>query len=157
MWPNIEDRASYNEYVDGLMQVSGVVPAEEISRQPHLDANGMPTLFVIMNGRTSGTRLGCANGLFSAKRTFPEYGINKVDSLEIGVVPYGKGYPKFSDSGDSGGGVFDRNGRILGNVNGGASPTDETVVTFVSPFWWTLDRIHEVYPNAQIYPVTGHN
>ena len=110
-----------------------------------------------MNGGTSGTRLGCANGLLSAKRTFPEYGINKVDSLEIGVVPYGKGYPPFSDSGDSLAGVFDRDGRVLGNVNGCASPTKATDVTFVSPFWWTLDRIREVYPNAQIYPVTGLN
>ena len=152
MWPNAEDRANYKEYPDNLMQAWGVVPPEDISRQPHLDANGMPALFVIMNGGTSGTRLGCANGLFSAKRTF-----NKVDSLEIGVVPYGKGYPPFSDRGDSGAGVFDRDGRILGNVNGGAGPTNETDVTFVSPFWWTLDRIHEVYPNARIYPVTGHN
>lgn len=151
MWPNVEDRASYKEYVDSLMQVWDVVPAEEISGQPHIDANGMPTLFVITNGRTSGTRLGRANGLLSAKRTIPEYGIKKVDSLEIGVVRYGKGHPNFSDKGDSGAGVFDRDGRVLGNVNGGAGPTDETDVTF-SPFWWTLDRIHEIYPNAQIYP-----
>ena len=94
MWPNIEDRASYNEYVDGLMQVSGVVPAEEISRQPHLDANGMPTLFVIMNGRTSGTRLGCANGLFSAKRTFPEYVINKVGLPRNRSRPVWQGLPQ---------------------------------------------------------------
>ena len=157
MWPNAQDYANYKEYVDSLMQVCGVVPREDISCLPYLDANGMPTLFVIMNGGVSGTRIGCANGLFSAKRTFPRYGINKVDSLEIGVVPYSKGFSPFSVEGDSGAGVFDRDGRVLGNVNGGAGATNETDFTFVSPFWWTLDRIREVYPNAQIYPVTDSN
>lgn len=158
MWPNVEDRASYTIYHDSLMPASGVVPAEDISHQPHLHANDMPTPFVVMNGGTSGTRLGRANGLFSAKRTFSEYSIKKFDSLEIGIIPYGKGYTKFSDKGDSGAGVFDRVGRVLGIVNGGAGPTNgETDVTFVSPFWRTLERIKEVYPDAQIYPATGGN
>lgn len=156
MWPNPEDPDDYELYIDGQIPVRDVVPAEDITHLPHLDANGMPTLFVIMNGCTSGTRVGCANGLFSAKRTFPEHGIDKVDSLEIGVVAYGRGQPsRFSEKGDSGAGVFDRKGRILGHINGGAGPTDGTDVTFVSPFWWTNQRILEVYPNAQVYPVMG--
>lgn len=157
MWPNINDRAGYKEYVEGLMPACGIVPAEDISRQPHLDSNGMPALFVVTNGSKSGTMLGRANGLFSAKRTFPQYGINKIDSLEIGVLQYGNDHPPFSDNGDSGAVVLDRVGRILGIVHGGAGSIDRTEVSFVSPFWWTLDRIHEIYPNAQIYPVTGHN
>lgn len=153
MWPNHEDRDDYDLYIDDQIPVRDVVPAEDITHLPHLDANGMPALFVVMNGCTSGTRVGCANGLFSAKRTFPEHGIDKVDSLEIGVIAYGKGQPsRFSDKGDSGAGVFDRKGRILGHINGGAGPTDGTDVTFVSPFWWTHQRILEVYPNAQVYP-----
>ncbi|KAI5993903.1 hypothetical protein EDD15DRAFT_2436455 [Pisolithus albus] len=155
MWPNPEDQADYKLYTDGQIQVWDVVPPEDITHPPHLDANGMPTLFVIMNGSTSGTRVGRANGLFSAKRTSPEYGIDKVDSLEIAVIAYGGGRPKFSEKGDSGAGVFDRKGRVLGHVNGGAGTTDETDVTFITPFWWINQRILEVYPNAKVYPVTG--
>jgi len=155
MWPNFEDRASYKEYTDGLVQARGMVPLKDLSKLPHLDAHGDPALFVVMNGRTSGTRLGCVNGLHSTRRTFSEFGIEEVDSLEIGVVPSGKGPLPFSKCGDSGAGVFDRDGRVLGIVNGGAGPTNTTDVTFVSPFWWILDRIHEVYDDAGIYPATS--
>jgi len=139
------------------MQVFGTVPAKEITHLPHLDVNGMPTMFVIMNGRSSGTQVGRVNGLLSVKRTFPEYGIHKVDSLEVAVIPYGKGRPKFSTGGDSGAGVLDRTGRFLGHINGGTDPSDETDVTFVTPWWVTEQRIRMVYPNIQFYPVTGRN
>jgi hypothetical protein len=58
--------------------------------------------------------------------------IPRVDSLKIGVVPYGKGYPPFSDKGDSGAGVFDCDSCVLGNINGGGASTDETGVTSIS-------------------------
>jgi hypothetical protein len=134
MWPNVEDRAGYKQYVDGLMQACCVVQAEYILRQHHLDANGIPALFVIMNGGTTGIRVGPANGLFSAKHTFPEYGINKVASKS---EPFrtARATPRSPTRVTQALASSTRDGRVLGNVNGGGGPTDETDVTFVSPFW----------------------
>lgn len=75
------------------------------------------------------------------------------NSLEIAVIFYGKGLGKFSDDGDSGSIVLTREGKILGTLTGGAGPTLETHVTWLTPFWWLQNKIFEHYPDAYPYDV----
>lgn len=153
MYPHHEDRANYKILDDRLLQAFGVVSAAEISNPPHLEANGQQCLIVMKNGGTTGTTVGRANGLESVKRTYPEYGIVKQDSLEIAVVYYGKGHGRFSDGGDSGSIVVSRDGKILGMLNGGAGPTAEIDVTWLTPFHYLDRQIKKKYPDAFLYGV----
>ena len=153
MYPHNEDQADYRVLDDSLLQADGIVSAAEISNPKHLDANGQPCLIVVKNGGTTGTTVGRANGLESVKRTYQEHGIIRQDSLEIALVFYGKGHGKFSDAGDSGSIVLTREGKILGMLTGGAGPTPETDVTWLTPFWWLEERIKMQYPGAHLYEV----
>ena len=157
MYPHCEDRVDYHALSNSLLQANGVVSTTEISDPKHLDANGQPCLIVIKNGGTTDTTVGHANGLESVKRTYPEHGITKQDSLEIAVVFYGKGDgkvdDKFSDVGDSGSIVLTREGKILGMLTGGAGTTLETDVTWLTPFWWLQEQIRKQYPSAFLYGV----
>jgi hypothetical protein len=154
MYPHYEDQADYRVLDDSLLQAYGVVSAAEISNPKHLDANGQSCLIVVKNGGTTNTAVGRANGLESVKRTYLEHGIIKQDSLEIAVVFYGKGHGKFSEVGDSGSIVLTREGKILGMLTGGAGPTPEADVTWLTPFWWLQEQIKKQYPSAFLYDVT---
>jgi hypothetical protein len=156
MYPHYEDQADYQVLDDGLLQACGVVSAAEISNPRHLDANGQPCLIVVKNGGTTGTTVGRANRLESVKRTYPEHGIIKQDSLEIAVVFYGNGHGKFSNAGDSGSIVLTREGKILGMLTSGADPTPETDVTWLTPFWWLQEQIKKQYPSTYLYEVVQH-
>ena len=156
MYPHYEDQGGYSYPEDSLVQAFGVVSADTISNPHHLDVNGQKCLLVLKNGGTTGTTFGRANGLESVKRSYPEYGIRQADTLELAVLPYGKGYGKFSDSGDSGSIVVTREGEILGMVTGGVGPTDDTDVTWLTPYWWLQDQIEKQYPDAYLYPVVAN-
>jgi hypothetical protein len=153
MFPHYEDQANYRVLDDSLLQAYGVVSAAEISNPEHLDANGQPCLIVVKNGGTTDTTIGRANGLESVRRTYPEFGIIEQNSLEIAVVFYGKGHGQFSDVGDSGSIVLTREGKILGMLTGGAGPTQETDVTWLTPFWWLQEQIKKQYRSAYLYDV----
>jgi hypothetical protein len=153
MFPNVLDRTTYKIHDDSLLQAFDVVTADEITNQRHRDVDGEPVLIGVKHGATTGTRLGRVNGLESVKRTYSELGIDKQDSLEIAVIYYGRGHDHFSEKGDSGSIVLTRDGKIVGMLTGGTGPTDEIDVTYVTPFWWLLQLIKEVYPNAHVYPV----
>ena len=159
MYPRQEGQVDRRIVDDILLQAYGVVSAAEISNPEHLDTNGRPCLIVVKNGGTTGTTVGCANGLESVKRTYPEHGIIKQDSLEIAVVSYGKGRDIFSDAGDSGSIVLTREGKILGMLTGGAGPTSNpnTDVTWLTPFWWLQEQIKKQYPSAFLYDVVQNS
>ncbi|KDQ07651.1 hypothetical protein BOTBODRAFT_192282 [Botryobasidium botryosum FD-172 SS1] len=156
MFPNLEDQATYAYPADSLLQAYGAVPAAKISNPPHLDVNVQRCMMVVKHGAATETRFGRANGLESVKRSYLGHGIVKHDSLEIVVLPYGKGHPKFSDSGDSGSIVVTREGEILGLLTGGAGPIDETDITWLTPFWWLQEQIKREFPGAFLYPVVGN-
>lgn len=153
MYPHHQDQATYRVLDDSLLQAYGVVSAAEIANPTHLDANGQPCLIVVKNGGTTDTTIGRANGLESVQRNYPDHGIIKQDSLKIAVVFYGKGHGKFSDGGDSGAIVLTREGKILGMLTGGAGPTSDIDVTWLTPFWWLQEQIKKQYPSAYLYEV----
>ena len=155
MYPNPNDQATYSYAADSLLQAYGVVTPAKINSPPHLDVNGKQCLMVVKNGAATDTRFGRANGLESIKRSCPEHGIVEHDSLEIAVLPYGKGNLQFSDRGDSGSVVVTREGEILGLLTGGAGPTKEIDIAWLTPFWWLLEQIKKEFPGASLYPVVG--
>lgn len=152
MYPQPIDQANYQYPQDGLLQAYGVVQDDEMRNPRHLDVHGEKCLLVVKNGLTTGTTVGRTNGLKSFTRTFPEYGI-KQTSIEIAVLPYDKTHGRFSDSGDSGSIVLARDGRIVGILNGGSGPTDETDITYLTPYWWVEKEIKAKYPGCFLYQV----
>ncbi|KAG9084510.1 hypothetical protein FRC06_004054 [Ceratobasidium sp. 370] len=152
LFPHPADRANYQYPWNGLLQAYGVVPDDEIRNPQHLDVHGEKCLLVVKNGSATGTTVGRVNGLESFTRAYEEYGI-KQTSIEIAVLPYGKARGVFSDSGDSGSIVLSRDGRIVGILTGGAGPTDETVITYLTPYWWVEKEIKAKFPDCFLYQV----
>ncbi|KAF8599367.1 hypothetical protein BDV93DRAFT_497846 [Ceratobasidium sp. AG-I] len=153
MYPNVADRKGYRYPRDGLLQVCGIVQDDEIRNPKNLEANGSPCLFVVKNGATTGTTVGRANGLESFTRSYTEHGIERT-SIEIAVMPYGEEKPgNFSDAGDSGSIVLARDGRIVGILTGGRGSTDETDITYITPYWWIDKQIKHKFPDCHLYEV----
>lgn len=136
--------------MDSLLQVSGIIQADEIHNPQNLDANGEQCLFVVKNGLTTGTTIGRVMGMESFTRIYNEYGI-KETSMEIGVLPYSNTNGSFSAPGDSGSIVLDRNGRILGMLTGGAGRSYNTDISYVTPYWWLEKEIKKHFPDCFLY------
>ena len=117
-----------------------------------LDIHGEKCLLVIKNGLVTVTTVGRTYGLESFTHTYDEYCIEQT-SIEIAVLPYDKTRGKFPDPGDSGSIVLDRTGRIVGILTGGAGPTDETDITYLTPYWWIEQEIKEKYHGCFLYEV----
>jgi hypothetical protein len=73
--------------------------------------------------------------------------------MEIAVLTYGEPHGKFSSRGDSGSVVLDRIGRIVGIITGGAGPTDETDISYLTPYWWIEEQIKSKFPDSFLYDV----
>jgi hypothetical protein len=146
--PRIEGNYSYPE--DGLLQAYDFVREAEMHNPQHIDIHGEKCLLVVKNGFATGTTVGHINGLESFTRFYEEYGISK-KSLEIAVLPYNQMHGKFSDVGDSGSIVLDREGRIVGILTGGTGPTEQTDVTYLTPYWWIEEQIKAKFPSCFLY------
>ncbi|KAJ7237710.1 hypothetical protein B0H12DRAFT_1212216 [Mycena haematopus] len=128
------DQANDRYPQNGLLQAHGVVLDDEIRNPQHLDVHGEKCLLVVKNGSTTGTTVGRVNGLESFTRIYDEYGV-KQTSVDSGfaVLAY-KTRGKISDPGDSGSIFPSRDGRIVGILTGGAGSTDETDITYLTPY-----------------------
>ncbi|KAF8270015.1 hypothetical protein EI94DRAFT_854808 [Lactarius quietus] len=147
MFPQPQDRKNYSYPEDGLLQAYDFVREAEMRNPQQLDVHGEKCLLVVKNGLTTGTTVGRVNGLESFRRVYGDYGIGH-KSLEIAVLPYDQRHGKFSDAGDSGSVVLDRGGRIVGILTGGSGPTDETNITYVTPYWWVEEQVKAKFPVA---------
>ncbi|KAJ7781877.1 hypothetical protein DFH07DRAFT_949569 [Mycena maculata] len=152
MFPQPADRANYQYPQDGLLQAYSVVSDDEIRNPQHLDVHGEKCLLVVKNGSTTGTTVGRVNGLESFTRIYDKYGIQQT-SVEFAVLAYDHTRGKFSDPGDSGSIVLPRAGRIVGILTGGAGPTGETDITYLTPYWWVEKEIKAKYPDCFLYQV----
>ena len=152
MFPQPQDRKNYSYPEDGLLQAYEFVREAEMRNPQHLDVHGEKCLLVVKNGLTTGTTVGRVNGLESFRRVYENYGISH-KSLEIAVLPYDKSHGKFSDVGDSGSVVLDRGGRIVGILTGGSGPTDETDITYLTPYWWVEEQVKAKFPGCFLYEV----
>ncbi|KAI9775822.1 MAG: hypothetical protein M1839_000873 [Geoglossum umbratile] len=152
MFPQPVDRANYQYPKDGLLQAYGVVNHAEIRDPQQLDVYGEKCLLVVKNGLTTGTTVGRVNGLESFTRVYHGYDIEHT-SIEIAVLPYDKMRGKFSHAGDSGSIVLARDGRIVGILTGGGGLTDESDITYLTPYWWVEQQIKAKYPSCFLYEV----
>ena len=156
MFPQRDDQADYEYPDDGLLQAYGVVQDDEIRQLQHLDVHGEKALLVVKNGLTTGTIVGRATGLESFTRVYTDYDI-KHTSIEVAILAYDKQHGPFSAPGDSGSIVLDRKGRIVGLLTGGGGTTDETDVTYATPYWWLNKemKVKKVYPRCHLYDVVA--
>jgi hypothetical protein len=152
MWPQAADSADYDYPQDGLLQAYGIVQDAEIRNPQHLDVNNEKCLLVVKNGAATGTTFGRVNGLESFIRHYPPYNIRET-STEIAVLRYNHDHPRFSEPGDSGSIVLDRNGRIVGIITGGGGATDSTDVSYLTPYWSIDEQLKAKYPGIHLYPV----
>ncbi|KAK6343608.1 hypothetical protein TWF730_011199 [Orbilia blumenaviensis] len=150
MFPQLVDRAGYSYPPDGLLQAYGVVGDAEIRNPQHLDVDGDKCLLVVKNGLATGTTIGRANGLESFTRTYSNCGTIQT-SIEIAVLPYDRAHGSFSACGDSGSIVLARDGRIVGLITGGMGITNETDITYLTPYWWLDEQIKLKFPGCFLY------
>ena len=152
MFPDPIDQACYRYPQGGLLQAYSIVQDTEICNPQHVDVHGSKCLLIVKNSLTTGTTISRTNGLDSFMRIYHEYGISHT-STEIAILPYNKKHGKFSDPGDSGSIVLDRDGRIVGLLTGGAGPTDGTDITYLTPYWWVEKQVKAKYPGCFLYNV----
>lgn len=153
MFPDITDRKRYPYPKDGLLQAYGVVQDHEIKNPQQLDVFGGPCLLAIKNGLGTGTTVGRVNRLDSFLRTYDEFGIRQT-SLEVAVLTYDF-TKRFSAPGDSGSVVLTRDGRIVGILTGGAGPTWNHDITYLTPYWWLEKKIKARFPECFLYEVVS--
>ena len=152
MFPHPVNQANYEYPQDGLLQANGVVQDDEFRDPQHLDVHGEKCLLVVKNGLITGTTVGRVNGLESFIRTYDDDGVEHT-SIEFAVLPYDKKRGKFSGAGDSGSIVLARDGRIVGILTGGAGPTGEIDISYLTPYWWVEQQIKAKYPDCFLYEV----
>ena len=152
MFSQPKDQADYKYPDDGLLQVFGVVKDNEIRQPQHLDVHGEQALLVVKNGLSTGTTIGRATGLDSFTRVYDDYNIQHT-SIEMAILPYDKHHGPFSAPGDSGAIILDRAGRIVALLTGGGGTTDETDVTYGTPYWWLEEQIQKAFPGCHLYQV----
>ena len=121
-----------------------------------LTCTARKALLVVKNGLTTGTIVGRATGLESFTRVYTDYDI-KHTSIEVAILAYEKQHGPFSAPGDSGSIVLDRKCRIVGLLTGGGGTTDETDVTYATPYWWLNKemKVKKVYPRCHLYDVVA--
>lgn len=137
---------------DMLLPIQGNVSEEDFRQPPGRDIHNTKTLLAVKNGRTTGTTFGRVNGLESITRHYPGHGIAQ-DALEFIVCGYDTVTDKearFSDAGDSGSLVAGRDGRIIGQLTGGAGTTDQTDKMYVTPFYAPEKAIEKEFPDCHL-------
>jgi hypothetical protein len=151
MFPNVTDRDGYAYPDHGLLQLRGVVPENEILNPKQLNANGDPAMAVVKNGRTTRTTVGWVSELKSLVRHYDYVNLD-FTSRELTIIPYrGSVRGAFSEGGDSGSIIAERNGRIVGLLTGGGGVTNATDVTFATMYCELEKRIKEALPGVYLY------
>ncbi|EAU93576.1 hypothetical protein CC1G_02806 [Coprinopsis cinerea okayama7 len=154
MFPQPHDHRDFHVPDDSLLQLKDYVSEAEFHNPQNYDIHDAKTLLAVKNGPTTGTTFGRVNGLESATRHYLEDGV-AVTALEFIVCAYDTKTAKndrFSDGGDSGAIVAGRDGRIIGQVVGGAGFTEGTDKTYITPYYALKKAIERKYPNADLLP-----
>ena len=153
MWPDTTDRQGF-EYPDNGLHISGFILEDEILMPKQRNAAREPAMPVVKNGRTTGTTFGWLNGLKSLVRYYNQNSnssgppIISFTSMETTIVPYGCGHGAFSDPGDSGSAILDREGRLVGLLTGGGGIAGATDLTFATAWYQLLPHIKKALPDA---------
>ncbi|KAF4573394.1 hypothetical protein EYR36_007908 [Pleurotus pulmonarius] len=143
--------------VDHHLPLRGIIGDEDMRIPGMKDRNGDPCLLVVKTGAGTGTSIGKANGVRSVVRTYnPEGERAEEASVAWCVLPLAydgtRSVEPFAGDGDSGSVVVDIRGRLGGMLTGGGGWGSSLVgfdTTYVTPFWWLLERIRaNGFPDA---------
>lgn len=145
-------RNSFEYPFDRLLQLQDVVKEDELRHPTMLDANDEECIIVVKNGNATGVTIGRASGIESFVREYDGNDIRST-SIQLAIYSYSHKDSAFSAPGDSGSIIADGKGRIFGLLIGGAGESDDTDLSYASPYYWVDERIKEAFPNAHLYPI----
>jgi hypothetical protein len=149
MYPRIDASSDFDYLAERLLELRGVLSAEEIRTPNNKDNKGDPMRYVIKRGLTTLTTIGCLTGFESHVRRY--FALGSRDSVEAAVYPYDNASGPFSRGGDSGSIIVDALGKFVALLTGGTGPTDSPDITFGSPMYWLWEIIKAQFPSATLY------
>lgn len=149
MYPRIDAPSDFDYPVERLLELRGILSAEEICTPNNKDYKGDPMRYVIKRGLTTLTTIGCLNGFESHVRRY--FTLGSRDSIEAAVYRYDNDSGPFSRGGDSGSIIIDPLGKFVALLTGGTGPTDSSDITFGSPMYWLWVIIKAQFPGANLY------
>jgi hypothetical protein len=139
---------------DSLLELRGILSAEEIQTPNDRDRKGDPIRHVAKCGLASATTIGCLTGFKSHVRRY--FALGSRDSVEAAVYPHNNNSHNndsgpFSKAGDSGSVIVDARGKFVALLTSGTGPTDTSDITYGSPMHWLWDIIKAEFPGADLY------
>ncbi|KAG8765381.1 hypothetical protein FRC12_007516 [Ceratobasidium sp. 428] len=158
MFPQANYRHGFHAPEDMLLPVKDYVPEAELRSPQNLDIHNVKTLLAVKNGRTTGTTFGRVNGLESVTRKYTEYDVNEkaLEFIVCGHDTVTGDNANFSDDGDSGSFVVGRDGRLIGQLTGGAGPTDKADRSYMTPFWALKRAMDKEFPGCHPIPADAY-
>jgi hypothetical protein len=148
MYPRINVPSDFHYPLERLLELRGILSAEEMHTPNNKDCNGDPVRYVIKRGLTTLTTIGCLTGFESHVRRY--FTLGSSDSVEAAVFPYGNDSGPFSRGGDSGSIIVDPLGKFVALLTSGAGPTNFPDITFCSPMYWLWEIIKAQFPDANL-------
>ena len=149
MCPHIDAPSDFIYPVDHLLELRGILSAEEMRTPNHKDRNGGPVRYAIKHGHATLTTIGCLNGFESHVRRHSTLG--RRDSVEAAVYRYDGNSRPFSRRGDSGSIIVDPLGKFVALLTGGTGPADSSDITYGTPMYWLWEIIETQFPGANLY------
>jgi hypothetical protein len=149
MYPRIDAPSDFDYPAERLLELRGILSAEEIRTPNNKDHKGDPMRYVLKRGLTTLTTIGCLNGFESHVRRY--FTLGNCDSVEAAVYPYDNDSGPFSRRGDSGSIIVDALGKFVALLTGGTGPTDSSDITFGSPMYWLWEIIKAEFRSANLY------
>ncbi|KAF8344369.1 hypothetical protein F5887DRAFT_1134608 [Amanita rubescens] len=149
MRPRINTLSDFNYTADGLVELKGILSAEEIRAFNNKDhGRGVSGQYVIKRGLTTLVTVGCLNGFESHVRRY--FALGTRNSVEAAVYPYYNDSGPFSKRGDSGSIIVDAQGKFVALLTSGTGSTDISDITFGSPMYWLWEIIEAKFPGASL-------
>ena len=149
MYPRINAPSDFHYPAERLLELRGILSAEEMRTPNNKDRKGDPMRYVIKHGHTTLTTIGCLTGFESHVRRY--FALGSRDSVEASVYAYDNDSGPFSKSGDSGSIIVDARGKFVALLTSGTGPTDSSDITFGSPMHWLWEIIEAEFPGANLY------
>lgn len=148
----IRMKAGFDWPFDGLLRLSGFLSLRQLQDFSENDPYPNACRYVLMNGQTTGTRMGRLTSTKSRVRTYlsdEEF----TTSWACGVLPHRGDRCPFSRGGDAGALIVDANGKAVALVTEGLKgQADSCDITYGTPFQWAFETVIQgQYPGADLF------
>ncbi|KZS98994.1 hypothetical protein SISNIDRAFT_461923 [Sistotremastrum niveocremeum HHB9708] len=149
MYERIDVPSGFKYPKDGLLELSGMVTADDIENPNSLDGRGDRTRRVLKRGWKTNTTVGNLPRFMSFVRKY--YISGTLESLELAILPHESQIGPFSRSGDSGAVIVSAIGEYIGVLTGGTNKgTDGTDITYATLFIYIWALILAKFPGANL-------